>query len=214
MGIFSIFGSGDRAPAPAMTASRREDRTVDELVGLCRGILADGDVSTQEAMFLQDWLRRNAHCAHRYPFSILLHRLADALRDGVVDEDEERELIEAIVKLVGGEANGEFESQSASLSSSLPLDNPAPSIDHASPFVVTGTFAFGPRASVMEAISSRGGLVASSVSKKVRFLVIGEVGSRDWIHSSYGRKIEKAVELRDAGVPIAIVSERHWASHL
>ena len=29
-----------------------------------------------------------------------------------------------------------------------------------------------------------------------------------------GRKIEKAVDMRASGVPIAIVGESHWAEHL
>jgi len=31
------------------------------------------------------------------------------------------------------------------------------------------------------------------------FLVIGAIGSRDWIHSTHGRKIEAAVKLREQG---------------
>lgn len=223
MGIFSAFSKApqpgarpiDRAPGPAITAQRRQDRTIDELIGICRGILFDGAISTAEAASLRDWLLRNANCAHTYPFTVLLTRLHDALLDGVIDEEEEKDLLFALSTFVGGEADGEHGSESASKSSELPLDNPPPSsIDHASMFVVTGTFAFGSRAQVISEIQSRGGSASSAVSRKVRYLVVGEIGSRDWIHSSYGRKIEKAVELRGDGVPIAIVSERHWKALL
>lgn len=62
-------------------------------------------------------------------------------------------------------------------------------------------------------MTQRGGAIAS-VSKKLDYLVIGEIGSRDWIHSTHGRKIEKAVELRNGGARLAIVSERHWQAGL
>lgn len=50
----------------------------------------------------------------------------------------------------------------------------------------------------------------ASVSKKVNFLIIGSIGNEQWMHTSYGLKIKKAVELREAGTPISIISEEHW----
>ena len=35
-----------------------------------------------------------------------------------------------------------------------------------------------------------------------------------WKHSSYGTKIIRTSELRGAGQPIAIVSEKHWTKFL
>jgi hypothetical protein len=40
--------------------------------------------------------------------------------------------------------------------------------------------------------------------------VIGSIGSRDWIHSTHGRKIETAVAMRERGHSIALVGEEHW----
>jgi hypothetical protein len=45
-------------------------------------------------------------------------------------------------------------------------------------------------------------------------LVVGTIRSRDWLHSTHGRKIEHAVELAGQNHPIAIVSEEHWANNL
>lgn len=213
MGIFQIDSA--RAPSPRITAKRREDRTVDELIGVCRGVLADGSINALEAEFLRGWIERNAGALQEFPYDVLFKRLSDALVDGVLDEEEERDLLFAISKFVGGEASGEFASESASLSTALPLDDPAPKVVMPdSVFVVTGTFAFGPRQAVTTEIVQRGGSVSANVSGKVAYLVVGSVGSRDWAHSSYGRKIEKAVQLRDEGAPIAIVHEDHWRSHL
>jgi hypothetical protein len=45
-------------------------------------------------------------------------------------------------------------------------------------------------------------------------VVIGEFSSRDWLETTFGRKILAAVEYADGGLPIAIVDEKHFASHL
>jgi hypothetical protein len=45
-------------------------------------------------------------------------------------------------------------------------------------------------------------------------LIVGTFGSRDWVHTSFGRKIEKAVTYRRAGQRLAIISEDHWAGSL
>ncbi len=50
-----------------------------------------------------------------------------------------------------------------------------------------------------------------SVSKSLDYLVIGTYVTDSWMHESYGRKIEKAMNYRAAGVPINIVTEERWA---
>ena len=61
-------------------------------------------------------------------------------------------------------------------------------------------------------MTQRGALCESTVTRRTRYLVVGTFGSRDWVHSSFGRKIEKAVELEQAGMPLSIVGEDHWAA--
>ncbi|QDH70867.1 BRCT domain-containing protein [Marilutibacter alkalisoli] len=212
----SIYQDG--APGGAMTWRRRLDRSTDELLGLCRGVLADGALAQQEAEFLLDWIQRNGQFREHYPFNVLFDRLSSALVDGFLDSDEERDLLGTLTAFVGGETLV-AERQVASLSTALPLDDPQPrfawdSPDVRSGFVLTGTFAFGSRKNVADAVIERGGTVLKNPVRAMRFLVIGEIGSRDWVHSSYGRKIEKAVQLRDEGLPVSIISEAHWASHL
>jgi NAD-dependent DNA ligase len=65
-----------------------------------------------------------------------------------------------------------------------------------------------------EVIVSRGGLVRASCSKKTGYLVVGTIGSEEWLHSTHGTKIIKAVELKQAGKPIAIVAERHFVESI
>lgn len=208
MGIFS-----HNAPMPLMTERVRRDRNTDELIGICRGILADGSVNSSEARFLLDWLERQREFLDIFPFDVLHQRVSDALADGVLDGDEERDLLEALVHTTGGESS--VSGSSATLSTALPFDDPFPTITYPeSIFVVTGTFEYGSRRVVVEAIQSNGGIVKAAVSRKIRFLIVGEIGSRDWKHSSFGRKIEEAVQLRSEGIGLCVLPEDYWRTTL
>lgn len=81
-------------------------------------------------------------------------------------------------------------------------------------FVFTGKFAFGPRAECQRQAVARGGLCEENVTQRTTYLIIGTFGSRDWVHTPFGRKIEKAVKYREAGLGVAIVAEEHWAGCL
>lgn len=199
-------------PPAHLSLRQQKDRAADELVGICRGVLADGAVTAQEASFLRDWIERHSQFSATYPFDQLYRRLLTALTDGVLDAEEEADLLDTLLALAGGEASLRGK---ASLSTTLPLCSPAPTLVFpGTSYVVTGTFAYGPRVDVVHAIESRGAEVKASITAKIDFLVIGEIGSQAWKHSSYGRKIEKAVELRESGKAIRIVSEAHWTSFL
>jgi NAD-dependent DNA ligase len=55
-----------------------------------------------------------------------------------------------------------------------------------------------------------GGINAKSVTKNLDYLVLGTYVTDSWIHESFGRKIEKAMQYRDSGLPIKIITEEHW----
>lgn len=196
----------------AMNKRHRVTRDMDQLIGLCQGVMADGHVSAQEADMLRTWIGGNYELRDQWPAQVLLSRLEAALEDGSISDEENRLLLKALMDFTGmsNEAPG-----SHSPVTTLPLTEPAPNIAFVNQsFVVTGNFAYGPRKMVIEAIEGAGGSVVSSVSGKTSFLVIGLLGSENWRHSSFGSKIEKAMALRGAGASIAIVSEQHWYSQL
>jgi NAD-dependent DNA ligase len=138
----------------------------------------------------------------------LIERIGRVLDDGVMDADEEGDLVQLLMQIEGGRIT---DATSASMSTTLPVDEPPPTITFiGSNFCVTGKFACGSRREVENTIQNLGGTVVSSVSARTTYLVIGEIGSRDWIHSTYGRKIEHAMELRNTGHSLAIIAESWW----
>jgi hypothetical protein len=56
------------------------------------------------------------------------------------------------------------------------------------------------------------GIPYKSVVMKLDYLVIGAQSSPAWAYSTYGRKIERAIELRDRGIDIIILHEDDFIS--
>jgi NAD-dependent DNA ligase len=130
------------------------------------------------------------------------------LQDGHLDQDEADDLLDLFSQLTG--ENPDF-CASVNLSTSLPFTRPIPEIVFPRcTFCLTGRFALGPRKECEKEIKSLGGVLSKNVTMKTEYVVIGSIGSEAWIHSNYGRKIEKAVEYREKGHNVAIVPEDLW----
>jgi len=184
-----------------------QDRQVDTLIGLSKGILANGEVDLKEAEYLYGWLIQNALASDNPVIHNLLEKVDTMLADGVLDAEESTELFNILQKISGDpSAIGEL-----SKSTSLPINDPPPTIVFKDKtFVFTGTCAFGTRNECHEATRSLGGKIASNVTKSLDYLVIGTYVTDSWMHENYGRKIEKAMDYRADGVPINIITEEHW----
>lgn len=192
-----------------------KDRNIDELIGISRGIIADGIVNTKEGNFLLDWIKKHfdVYDLNTYPVNTIYDRLSNILKDGFIDDEESKELLDLLTSFTGDKPIVE---QIASMSSTLPLCNPYPDVNFEDKnFCLTGAFTIGTRAKVEELIQDLGGIAQKNPTLKTNYLVIGILGSGEWIHSSYGRKIEKAVELRDInGKDLKIISEEHFIKFL
>ncbi len=192
--------------------ARRAERDLCELLGLARGLLADGVVTESEASILRDWVGRHPDAVEHWAVRTIHQRLTAHFEDGVIDDVERVDLKLLLDQLVSGELSAVCNADAAT---SLPLDQPPPAIEWVgTTYVFTGKFAFGPRRDCEREVEKRGGTCESNVTKRTSFLVIGTFGSSDWVHSAFGRKIEKAVSYRDGGVPLRIVAEDHWVSAL
>lgn len=190
--------------------ARIDDRQVNELIGLAHGIIADGKVNQAEAEYLYKWLAAHKDATENTVVTILFDRIKNYLEDDVLDQDEAEELFETLRDFAGGD----YEIGEAQKSTSLPFCQPVPDIAfNGNRFCFTGTFGFGSRRQCEQA-ALEVGAIAGSLTKTTRFLVIGAYATESWAHSSYGRKIEKAVGMRSSGLPISIISEAHWVEAL
>lgn len=201
-----------QAPNPRFHQRRLEGRSADELIGLIRGVLADGAVNQAEAEFLEHWMRANANYLQTWPFDQLYTRLVAMLEDGILDHDEERELLDALSSVANPVIR---EDGSAAPNESLCDDPPPPTIELSGCRVCfTGKFAADTRRNIEKRAIRAGADVKTAVSGKLDFLVIGACGSRDWIMSAHGRKLEKAAVLKREGHQLHVVAERVFVRHL
>jgi NAD-dependent DNA ligase len=189
--------------------NRLIEREIDELIGLCKGAILDGSINQSEAEGIMGWLEAHGHCLDTWPASVLYDRLRDMLSDGLLDPDEEGQLLEILLRMAAPP------NQDGKTPSALPIDEPPPPItieNHS--FCFSGVFDYGSRTQCHDAVHQRGGVAVESITKKLHYLVIGNIGSEFWKHSNFGTKIAKAVGYREQGSPLIIVSEQHWVRHL
>lgn len=186
-----------------------DDRQIDTLIGLCKGLVADGRVDQAEAETLQTWLIQSRQTSNNPIIANLLDKVSTVLADGVLDAEEAADLLEVLQRICGTPSEiGELAKPST-----LPLDDPPPPlVIPGRTFLFTGTCVFGARRECQEAVKALGGLVAQNVTRTLDYLVIGSYVTDSWAHESYGRKIEKAMAYRASGSGLVIVSEDYWLS--
>ena len=150
-------------------------RTIDTLIGISKGIIADGKVDQAEAEALLGFLREADVNYLDHPMTDrLLERVGAMLQDGVLDDEESQKLLELLTSFSGGISSwGEI-----SKPTSLPLDDPPPALVFSGRyFLFSGTFLLGTRAECKRIVRERGGEVLSSVTRKLDYLVIGAYAS-------------------------------------
>jgi len=195
----------------ARTIARVQDRLIDELIGLCRGVIADDVVDESEVIFLGQWIENHRHIAELWPVNVLYSRITEMLLDGVLTSNEQRELLITLKELTGESSTF----QEPNRSTLLPIDKPAPEIVYpGQSFCLTGRFVFASVMECEETIAEMGGAIDATPTVDTNYLVIGEMCSPDWVHTTFGRSIEKAIVLRTEGQGIKIVSEEHWVNSL
>lgn len=191
---------------------RADDRLVAEMLGIVKGVLADGIVNDSEAVALMQWIHSHPDVAVHFPGNLLSDRLVRIFDDGIIEPEERADLTEILRQLVG-----EPEDQSSQLdrSTQLPYDAPPPTLLFDGwEYVFTGRFAYGTRARCERAVTERGGSTGSAITRRTNVLVVGTFGSEAWVQSAWGTKILAAMDAKAAGQPVRIVGEEHWHASL
>lgn len=181
------------------------------MLGIAAGLVADGILNPREVQFLSTWLAEHPELSTTWPGEVVFKRVREALRDGSLTEDELNYLRQTLEDLIGGSFSED--GTVAAAPSSLPIDSAAIVVISGASFCFTGKFLYGTRAACERAVTVRGGAI-EPVQRSLRYLVVGELSSRDWKYSSHGTKIETAMQLRKAGHDISIVSEVQWVNGL
>lgn len=81
----------DRKILHLYSRARLDYMTINELLGLAKGIVADGMVNYKEAEFLQKWLVANVVVKDNPIIATLFKRINKMLEDSNLDDEEARE---------------------------------------------------------------------------------------------------------------------------
>lgn len=182
---------------------------------MIHGIIADKNIADTEIHHLRNWLFDNEHLASTYPYDELTALIIDILKDGIITEDEKSLLERYFIEFVDTKNLTSYSDEdiakikeSVSISGICAVD---PQINiNGSTFCFTGKSSRTSRDGFKDTIESLGGNVSGSVTKKTNYLIVGDEGNPCWAYSCYGRKIEKAIEMRASGAELVIVHENDF----
>lgn len=205
-----MYQDQDGQPAPGFRAHDNLKKHLEHLLGLCRGLIADNHLSPEEVVFLDTWLKEHPDLDDTWPGQTLKKRLTAILADDRVDPEEADDLHQTINQIIGGD----LESGVVAGGSALPLSAETHVTIPEHTFCLTGKFLMGARKSCERAIADAGGQPAPRVTQKLDYLVIGSLASRDWAHTSHGRKIEAAIANQQGGATTRIIDEETLAAAL
>jgi len=180
------------------------------LHGMLHGILADGRITKLELENLQQWLYANEHLQGSYPYDEISALILGVLEDNVVSKEEED-----FLKVYFGQfANIDLkmsEDEIANIKSIMTKQgicavDPVINIQN-SLFSFTGKSTHGTRKDIANVITTNGGDFNDRVIEKTNYLIVGNDGNPCWAFACYGRKVEKAIKLRQEGSHILIINE-------
>lgn len=178
-----------------------------ELMGIAAGIASDGSVAAEELKPLRDWLEDHDHLRRHFPFDEIDSLVLDAMKDGVVDAEEGERLTRIFAGFVSVGQNrtlhpGMLSAEDAGIAAACQQVE-----FNGKVFCVTGASPWATRNQIFGSIESAGGFPADNVTAEIDYLVYCDGGSKCWAYSCYGRKIEKAVSLRQRGSSLLIIRE-------
>ncbi len=182
-----------------------KESDINLLIGLCKGLIADRNLSECEIKYLNWWLTVNGTLKNNYPGKHIYECVTKVLADGVITSEESSFLYNELVEFTGCDIDSGVVD---GITTKLPTENVDSSAISGSTFCLTGKFLSGKRADIAVKIEVSGGIIDKAVRQKTNFLVVGTLSSRDWIYSSYGRKIEQTLEWKENGLSdIKIITE-------
>ena len=90
-----------RKMSPRVAEARSNCIDIPELIGLCRGVLADGTITATEAAFILKWMQERPEVIKTWPANELHALLEKVLGDGALSAAEEKELTELLEEVIG-----------------------------------------------------------------------------------------------------------------
>lgn len=186
--------------------------SIQELEGILHGIMADNQISDVEITNLESWMDDNDYLRGTYPFDEIYSLIVSAKSDGKISDDERNMLQAFFATFIDTRESynvNEFEVKRIQGKYSIGgICAVCPEIAIVGKtFCFTGASKRATRQEIADQIAQKGGVFNNNVTKDTDYLIVGADGNPCWAFSCYGRKVEKAIELRKAGQTIILVHE-------
>jgi NAD-dependent DNA ligase len=179
---------------------------IQQLQGILAAVASDGVVSAAEADKIMSWIGDHDDLRSCYPYDEVDSLLTSVLKDNWIDPQEQNTLMEFFSTFLPESIN--LQSQTSAIKTVAGICSIAPEISFDGRcFCFTGESERSSREDMKIIALERGARVVADVSPNVNYLVVGSKGNPCWAYSCYGRKIEKAMQLRKKGTQIVIVHE-------
>lgn len=167
-----------------------ETKEMQKLQLIIAKVIEDQSISNDELEQINEWLHSHVSLLGFYPFDKIYFAVEGILEDGVMDQDEERELLNLFDHFL----NPQTDTNVTDISGKT--------------VCLSGEFNYGSKKQVEEYLTNKGAITVGSVTAKTDVLVLGEAGSAAWKYGNYGSKYEKARQLIEKGKSILITKEK------
>lgn len=187
-------------------------RDIQILHGMLHGILSDNVITEEELSGLKSWMNDHDHLETVYPYDEIYSVISAIMQDHVIDDQEQQILRAVFSEFIEFDASHNLNrSEYDDLRKSMTVQGICalgPNIElNGKLFCFTGESSRTKRSEIASIITSRGGQFNNNVVSNTDFLIVGDNGNPCWAFSCYGRKIEKAIDLRKKGKRIIIAHE-------
>lgn len=185
------------------------------LLGLIHGIMADAELSDAEIFALRKWIDSNEYLASTYPFDEINSLLDTILADRKI-EQAEREMLMAFFSTIIDfkDSLNLHETEFEDLRKTYTITGICASCPEImfenKTFVFTGESYRASRTDMAEAAKRHGGKVTTKISGKTDYLIVGSGSNPCWKYSCYGNKINDAMTFRANGARVQIVHENDF----
>jgi len=191
-------------------------KALQELFGYLHGVMSDRIIKPEELSALLLWMDDYGTFLQQvYPFTEIQSLIVGVLRDKTVDVNEQKALQIFFANFVALSERhlDELELCAKDLCVGGICAVAPEIIIPGRSFCFTGFSSRGKKSDFAASILKHGGTYEDNVTLTLDYLIVGADGNPAWAYTCYGRKVEKAVQLRKKGHQLMIVHESdYWDS--
>ncbi|MGB3386112.1 MAG: BRCT domain-containing protein [Marinomonas sp.] len=181
---------------------------INEFLGLISGIIADDVINKDEFTYLVQWIKEHEDLVDDVVVRGVVIKLIEFSELESIRESDKEKLLDFLKKVAGVRF---IDTGSVDVHPIGGIADEIKSMDHeGAKICFTGVFDTGSRKEIEAIAHDLGAITRKDPSQSIDYVVIGSKVSPDWKNTSLGRKIQKAVEFREAGFPVVILTEKQW----